>query len=78
MTSRIYFFANFGNCNRQPYGGGEIGNRRTLGMMRKAGYDVRLIEKYNRVFKHTWSDAVVIICLMTMDIIKFCCVLLLG
>ena len=30
MTPRIYFFANFGNWNLQPYGGGEIGDRRTL------------------------------------------------
>ena len=30
MTPRIFFYANFGNWNRQPYGGGEIGNRRTL------------------------------------------------
>lgn len=44
MTPRIYFYANFGNWSCQPYGGGEIGNRRTLGMMRQAGYDVHLIE----------------------------------
>lgn len=78
MTPRIYFFANFGNWNRQPYGGGEIGNRRTLEMMRRAGYDVHLIEKYNRVYKHTLSDAFVIVCLMVWDIIKFFCILLLG
>lgn len=78
MTSRIYFFANFGNWNRQPYGGGEIGNRRTLNMMRRAGYNVYLIEKYNRVFKHTWSDAFVITCLMAWNIVKFFCILLFG
>ena len=78
MTPRIYFFANFGNWSRQPYGGGEIGNRRTLGMMRRAGYDVRLIEKYNRVFKHTWTDAIIIICLMAWNIIKFFFILLFG
>lgn len=78
MTPRIYFFANFGNWNCQPYGGGEIGNRRTLGMMRRAGYDVRLIEKYNRVFKHTSLDAFIIVSLMIWNIIKFFCVLLLG
>ena len=78
MTSRIYFFANFGNWKRQPYGGGEIGNRRTLQMMLRAGYDVHLIEKYNRVFKHTWTDTIIIICLMMWTIIKFFCVLLFG
>ena len=78
MIPRIYFFANFGNWNRQPYGGGEIGNRRTLEMMRKAGYDVRLIEKYNRVFKHTQMDALIIVCLMLWDIIKFFSTLFLG
>ena len=78
MIPRIYFFANFGNWNRQPYGGGEIGNRRTLEMMRRAGYDVRLIEKYNRVFQHTYTDAIIIVCLMTWNIIKFFSVLLFG
>lgn len=78
MTPRIYFFANFGNWNRQPYGGGEIGNRRTLGMMRRAGYDVHLIEKYNRVYKHTRTDAIVITCLMMWNVIKLFVVLLFG
>lgn len=78
MTPRIYFFANFGHWDRQPYGGGEIGNRRTLGMMRQAGYEVHLIEKYNRVFKHTCTDTFVIICLMLWNIIKLFCVLLFG
>ena len=78
MTPRIYFFANFGDWSRQPYGGGEIGNRRTLGMMRRAGYDVHLIEKYNRVYKHTRTDVFFIFPLMAWDIIKFFCFLLFG
>lgn len=78
MSQRIYFFANFGDWNRQPYGGGEIGNRRTLAFMRQAGYEVRLIEKYNRVFKHTKSDVPIIITLMAWNIIKFFCILLWG
>lgn len=78
MTPRIYFFANFGNWSCQPYGGGEIGNRRTLGMMRQAGYDVHLIEKYSRVYKHTWTDAIVISSLMIWNVIKLFLVLLFG
>lgn len=78
MTPRIYFFANFGNWKLQPYGGGEIGNRRTLEMMRRAGYDVHLIEKYNRVYKHTRKDAIFIFLLMAWDIIKLFVVLLFG
>lgn len=78
MTPRIYFFANFGNWSCQPYGGGEIGNRRTLGMMRQAGYDVHLIEKYSRVYKHTWTDAIVISILMIWNVIKLFVVLLFG
>jgi glycosyltransferase involved in cell wall biosynthesis len=78
MTPRIYFFANFGNWNRHPYGGGEIGNRRTLGMIQRAGYDVRLIEKYNRVSKHNLRDIFIITCLMAWNIIKFFCILLFG
>ena len=78
MTPRIYFFDNFGNWKLQPYGGGEIGNRRTLEMMRRAGYDVHLIEKYNRVYKHTRKDAIFIFLLMAWDIIKLFVVLLFG
>ena len=78
MIPRIYFFANFGDWSRQPYGGGEIGNRRTLGMMRQARYDVHLIEKYNRVFKHTRTDAIIISCLMIWNVIKLFLVLLFG
>ena len=78
MTPRIYFFANFGNWSHQPYGGGEIGNRRTLGMMRQAGYEVHLIEKYNRVYKHTLTDAMIISCLMMWNVIKLFFVLFFG
>lgn len=78
LKHRIYFFANFGDWKQQPYGGGEIGNRRTLSMMKRAGYEVRLIEKYNRVFKHTKTDAPAIVCLMAWNIIKFFCILLFG
>lgn len=78
MIPRIYFFANFGNLNRLPYGGGEMGNRRTLKMMRKAGFDVHLIEKYNRVLKHTWTYDFIISYRMWWNIVKFLITLLFG
>ena len=37
MTNRIYLFANFGDWKKQPYGGGEVGNRRTLQLLQECG-----------------------------------------
>ena len=53
MKNRIYFFANFGDWNKVPYGGGEVGNRRTLNLLKKAGFDVVTIPKYLRVTNHS-------------------------
>ena len=79
MTPRIYFFANFGNWSRQPYGiGTSEATISPIGMMRQAGYDVNLIEKYNRVYKHTRTDAIIISCLMIWNVIKLFYVLLFG
>lgn len=78
MNKRIYFFANFGRWDRQPYGGGEIGNRRTLAMMWRAGYEVHPIGKYNRVFKRTLPDILIIPLLMLWSFIKFSFVMLVG
>lgn len=43
---RIYFFAKVGDLNQIPYGGGEVGNRRTMQMLKELGYDVCLINRY--------------------------------
>ena len=50
MKKRIYFFACFGDWDKVPYGGGEQGNRRTLQLMRDAGYEVTTISKYTKVY----------------------------
>ncbi len=50
MKKRIYFFACFGDWDKVPYGGGEQGNRRTLQLMRNAGYEVTTISKYTKVY----------------------------
>lgn len=50
MQKRIYFFACFGDWDKVPYGGGEQGNRRTLQLMRDAGYEVTTISKYTKVY----------------------------
>ena len=51
--NRLYFFANFGDWSKQPYGGGEVGNRRTLALLRKYKFKIILIEKYKRVPNHS-------------------------
>lgn len=43
---RIYHFAKFGDFAQKPYGGGEIGNRRTKKILEELGYDVKPINRY--------------------------------
>ena len=49
MRNRIYFYANFGDWNKPPYGGGEAGNRKTLELFRQMDVEVVLIPKYLHV-----------------------------
>lgn len=78
MRNRIYFFANFGDWNKQPFGGGEVGNRRTLSLLKKANYDIKIIEKYQRVGSHTIANLILLILKMIGNIVKYSCKLLLG
>lgn len=43
---RIYFFAKVGDLNAYPYGGGEVGNRRTMNLFKELGYNIILIPRY--------------------------------
>lgn len=53
--AKIYHFAKFGKLNEKPYGGGEVGNRRTMQMLKELGYDVILIHRYcNYKKKNKW------------------------
>ncbi len=47
---KIFFYASLPREGHPPYGGGEVGNLRTLKMLRKAGYEVKTI-------RHRRSDA---------------------
>jgi len=47
---RIYFYASLPRKGQPPFGGGEVGNLRTLNMLRNAGYEVITI-------RHRRSDA---------------------
>lgn len=42
----IYFFAKVGNLKEKPYGGGEVGNRRTMALQKELGYKTYLISRY--------------------------------
>lgn len=44
----IYFYATLGDMSQPAFGGGEVGNRRTLGLLRHIGYKVVPISKYAR------------------------------
>lgn len=55
MKNRIFFFAKFGELDKKPYGGGEVGNRRTKFFLENLGYEVVLIHRYcNYRKKTTW------------------------
>ena len=61
MDRRIYFFANFGNWDKLPLGGGEVGNRKTLDLLIKAGFDVIPIPKYKRVKNHSFINCILLL-----------------
>ena len=46
MMEKIYFFAKVGDLKQIPYGGGEVGNRRTIQILKELGYEVHLISRY--------------------------------
>ena len=78
MRNRIYFFANFGDWNKVPYGGGEVGNRRTLELFRKAKLDVILIPKYLRVPDHSLKNIFLLIYRIIINILFFIKTLMFG
>lgn len=53
MKNQIYFFANFGDWNKLPLGGGEVGNRKTLKLLKEMNLEVKLIPKYLHVPNHS-------------------------
>lgn len=79
MKKRIYFFANFGDWNKVPYGGGEVGNRRTLQLMKEEDYDVVTISKYFKYFSHSKiQKAIVVIYRMIICYAKYLWIMLWG
>lgn len=72
-------FANFGKWKKIPFGGGEVGNRRTLHLLKKTGFQVVAISKYNslnianKFLKHTISAFKMPFC-----VLKFFVILLFG
>lgn len=78
MKNRIYFFANFGDWNKLPNGGGEVGNRKTLELFRQMDVDVVLIPKYEHVINHTAWTKVVVFFRMIRCLLNFTLTLLFG
>ena len=46
MVNKILFYGSFPKEGKQPYGGGEVGNMRTVRMLEGAGYEVTKIRKF--------------------------------
>ena len=78
MKSRIYFFANFGEWDKQPYGGGEVGNRRTLELLKRMDYDICVIERYTKVPRNNIWNKFRFLVRVAKTVLKYTGVLLLG
>lgn len=76
MERRVYFFAKVGNLNNIPYGGGEVGNRRTMQMLKELGYDVRLISRYYNYNKKSLWTYLLMILGDIASVFKMCIVLI--
>lgn len=72
MKNRIYFFANFGDWSKIPFGGGEVGNRRTLALLKKLNYDIVLIPKYIRVNDHSLINSIELLFKIISNIFFVC------
>lgn len=49
----IYFYATLGDLSKPAFGGGEVGNRRTLSLLKQIGYNVVPIPKYKQRDGHS-------------------------
>ena len=78
MKNRIYFFANFGDWSKIPFGGGEVGNRRTLALLKKLNYDIVLIPKYIRVNDHSLINSIELLFKIISNIFLFAKTLING
>lgn len=76
--NRIYFFANFGDWNKVPYGGGEVGNRRTLELFKRTNYEIILIPKYKRVKSHSLINIIILLFRIITNIVQYIITLLVG
>lgn len=46
MNRQVFFCGSFPKFGEQPYGGGEVGNSRTVRMLESGGYEVTVIRKF--------------------------------
>lgn len=75
MMETIYFFAKVGDLKQIPYGGGEVGNRRTMQMLNELGYDVHLISRYYNYDKKSLATYAKMILGDMLSWLKMCVVL---
>ena len=75
---RIYFFANFGDWSKLPFGGGEVGNRRTLSFLHQGDFEVVTIPKYLRISNKSFFYPLKLICRIIGNILLYTRILMLG
>lgn len=78
MKNRIYFFANFGDWNKLPLGGGEVGNRKTLKLLEEMNLEVKLIPKYLHVPNHSILNIIILGWRIFINILNYITILLFG
>ena len=61
-----------------PFGGGEVGNRRTLALLKKLNYDIVLIPKYIRVNDHSLINSIELLFKIISNIFLFAKTLING
>lgn len=78
MKNRIYFYANFGDWKKPPYGGGEAGNRKTYELLKQMDVEIRLISKYKHSDDNSILGKILSIVRVITNLIQFFLLLLCG
>lgn len=78
VKRNIYFFAKVGALDKLPYGGGEVGNRRTMQMLREIGYEVVLIDRYYNYDRKNLLTYMKIIAGDIVSVMRFCLIIGFG
>lgn len=78
MDRRIYFYGTLCEINGVPVGGGEIGNQRTINLLKRNGYNITIIRKYKLLKKHSLYSRFISCFRILKNYWDYFCILLTG